>query len=238
MQVHHERTRGRVHPGRVRERPPCRDLGQHGVGACHPLGVVHLRRIRDFEEPGTQGLELDHGSAAPLAVPAVFDDDRLPTGCLAAEGVSLLTRSNSARVLGGRHGGGHLVRVQLLGLRRRRRARRGGQQHGQSDGRGYRSPGGTSSQPSRTARIASSVRDATPRRSNSRARWVSTVFAPICRADPISSFVRPSATSRTTSCSRGERRDRDRPSSGGPRRPARPRPHAGSRRPARGVARS
>ena len=39
--------------------------------------------------------------------------------------------------------------------------------------------GGTSSQPSRSARVASSVRDAIPNRSNSRARCVSTVFAPI-----------------------------------------------------------
>ena len=65
--------------------------------------------------------------------------------------------------------------------------------------------GGTSSQPSRTARVASSVRDATPKRSKSRADASRRSWRR-CRARaPISSLLRPSATRRTTSCSRGVR---------------------------------
>ena len=56
-------------------------------------------------------------------------------------------------------------------------------------------PGGTSSQPSRSARVASSVRDAMSNRSNSRRRCDSTVFAPIPSRAAISSFERPSTTS-------------------------------------------
>ena len=80
-------------------------------------------------------------------------------------------------------------------------ARFGGARAGSAEG--DRQPaGGTSSQPSRSARVASSVRDATSRRSNRRRRCDSTVFAPIPSLAAISSFERPSTTSVTTSSSR------------------------------------
>ena len=61
---------------------------------------------------------------------------------------------------------------------------------------------GTSSHPSATALADSSARDSMPRRSNTRRRWPSTVLVAIASAAPISSFERPSTTSRTISCSR------------------------------------
>ena len=61
---------------------------------------------------------------------------------------------------------------------------------------------GTSSHPSATALADSAARDSMPRRSNTRRRWPSTVLVAIASAAPISSFERPSTTSRTISCSR------------------------------------
>ena len=97
--------------------------------------------------------------------------------------------------------------------------------------------GGTSSQPSRTARVASSVRDAMPpaRRAEpgaSRRSW-----QPIPSAAPISSLLRPSATRRTTSCSRARQADGAVPGPDRERQPARRRP-VGWRRGARRAARS
>src|SRR3972149_6014907 len=62
-----------------------------------------------------------------------------------------------------------------------------------------------SSQPSRRARAASSVREATSKRSKMRRGWVSTVLAPMPSETPSSSLLGPSTTSRTTSRSRAGR---------------------------------
>jgi hypothetical protein len=62
---------------------------------------------------------------------------------------------------------------------------------------------GRSSQASRIARVASSVRDWMPVRSKTRPRCASTVLLVTPSASQTSSFVSPSATRRTTSASRG-----------------------------------
>jgi hypothetical protein len=94
---------------------------------------------------------------------------------------------------------GRMSTVAITPLRRRDGAKRCSQEE-----RSWNQPDGTSSQPSRRARVASSVRELIPSRSNSRARCASTVRVVMPRTDAISSFVRPSR-SVMTDRSRGVR---------------------------------
>ncbi len=61
-------------------------------------------------------------------------------------------------------------------------------------------------QPSSSARTASSVRDWRPYRSNSRRRWLSTVFSDSPSRAPTSAFVEPATTSSMTWTSRSDGR--------------------------------